>query len=152
MKIAVFPGSFDPITRGHQAVLESAMPLFDRIYVAIGVNAAKQGFFSIEQRKRWIRQAFPMNDNLEIIDYDILTVDLCRQLNAGFILRGLRNSNDFIYENEIAQANRHLNPEVQTLFFTTPPELSFVSSSIVRDVYRHHGDYSAFVPQGVVLG
>ena len=101
MKIAVFPGSFDPITRGHQAVLESAMPLFDRIYVAIGVNAAKQGFFSIEQRKRWIRQAFPMNDNLEIIDYDILTVDLCRQLNAGFILRGLRNSNDFIYENEI---------------------------------------------------
>lgn len=149
--IAVFPGSFDPITKGHVAVLEAALPLFDKIYVAIGINAAKQGCFPLEQRKVWIRQALPQTDKIEVIDYDCLTVDLCKKLNVRYLIRGLRNASDFQYEKDIAEANRLLWPELETLFFPTRPELSCISSSVVRDVYRHGGDCSDFLPKGVTL-
>lgn len=149
MKIAVFPGSFDPITKGHEAVLRAALPLFDKIYIAIGVNADKTGMFSIQQRKEWIRQCFSNENNVEIIDYNGLTIELCRKLQARFIIRGIRNPLDFQYERDIAQANKQLNPNVETVFFVTDGRYAHISSSIVRDVYRHHGDCSDFIPENV---
>lgn len=148
---AVFPGSFDPITKGHLAVLEAAVPLFDTIYMAIGINADKKGMFPIEQRKAWIRQCAAAFSNVEVIDYDGLTADLCKSLNAKYIIRGLRNPNDFQYEKDIAEANRLLWPELETLFFPTRPELSCISSSVVRDLHHHGGDCSAFLPEGILL-
>lgn len=149
---AVFPGSFDPITRGHLSVLDAALPLFDTIYVAIGVNAAKQGCFPIEKRKTWIRQAIGNEPRVEIVDYNGLTVDLCKQLDAPYIIRGLRNSIDFQYEKDIAEANRLLWPALETVFIPTRPELACISSSVVRDVFKHGGDCSSFLPEGVILG
>ena len=146
---AVFPGSFDPITKGHVALVKSALPLFDTIYVAIGVNGDKTGFFPLEDRKEWIRQCFKNEPKVQVVDYQCLTIDLCRQLGASYILRGIRNPLDFQYENDIAQANRNLCPEVETMFFTTPPEYAHISSSIVRDVFRHRGDWQQFVPEEV---
>lgn len=146
MKIAIFPGSFDPITKGHVAVIEAALPLFDKIYIAVGVNANKNSLFPLEKRKAWINSCFKGNDKIEVIDYDGLTIDLCRQLNARYILRGLRNMIDFQYENDIAHANKQLAPEIETIFFTTGLAYSHISSTIVRDLYSHHGDCSAFVP------
>lgn len=148
---AVFPGSFDPITKGHFAVLEAAVPLFDTIYMAIGINADKKGMFPIEQRKAWIRQCTAAFSNVEVIDYDGLTADLCKRLDARYIIRGLRNPNDFQYEKDIAEANRLLWPELETLFFPTRPELSCISSSVVRDLHHHGGDCSAFLPEGILL-
>lgn len=149
--IAVFPGSFDPITRGHLAVMNAALPLFDKIYVAIGVNAEKQGCFSLEQRKAWIRACVDDNEKVEVIDYNGLTVDLCKKLNATYLIRGLRNPTDFQYEKDIAEANKLLWPELETIFIPTRPEFSSISSSVVRDVYRHGGDCSSFLPDEVVL-
>ena len=148
---AVFPGSFDPITRGHLSVLEAVLPLFDIVYVAIGVNAAKQGCFLVEQRKQWIRQAVGENKKVEIIDYNGLTIDLCKQLEAPYLIRGLRNSIDFQYEKDIAEANQLLWPDLETIFIPTRPELACISSSVVRDVFKHGGDCSAFLPEGVIL-
>ena len=148
---AVFPGSFDPITKGHLAVLEAAVPLFDTIYMAIGINADKKGMFPIEQRKAWIRQCTAAFSNVEVIDYDGLTADLCKRLDARYIIRGLRNPNDFQYEKDIAEANRLLWPELETLFFPTRPELSCISSSVVRDLHHHGGDCTAFLPEGILL-
>lgn len=149
--IAVFPGSFDPITRGHLAVLNATLPLFDKIYVAIGVNADKRGCFSLEQRKEWIRACVEQNEKVEVIDYDCLTVDLCKRLNAKYLVRGLRNPIDFQYEKDIAEANKVLWPELETIFIPTRPEYSCISSSVVRDVYRHGGDCSHFLPEGICL-
>ena len=151
MKIAVFPGSFDPVTLGHLSVIEAVAPLFDKIYVAIGVNADKPGCFPVEQRKQWLQQVLSSFDNIEIIDYNGLTVDLCKTLNAKFLVRGLRNVIDFQYEKDMAEANRKLWSELQTLFIPTLPEYSCISSSVVRDVFRHGGDCSQFVPKGVNL-
>lgn len=151
MKIAVFPGSFDPITKGHVAVLQAALPLFDKVYVAIGVNADKSGFFPLEQRKRWIEKCFAKTDKVEVVDYNGLTVELCRRLGAEYIIRGVRNPSDFQYEKDIAQANSHLCREVKTLFFMPDDELSYISSSIVRDVFKHHGDCSDFLPEEFTL-
>ena len=151
MRIAVFPGSFDPITKGHEAVLRAALPLFDKIYIAIGVNADKKGMFPVEQRKAWIRTCFAGENNVEVVDYDGLTIDLCKKLQAEFIIRGIRNPLDFQYERDIAQANKQLCPTVETVFFVTDGACAHISSSIVRDVYRHAGDCSAFLPKNVVL-
>jgi len=146
MKIAVFPGSFDPITKGHVAVLRSALPIFDKIYVAIGTNSTKKTMFPLAKRKEWIQQCFLGEQKIEVIDYQILTVELCRQLGAEYIIRGIRNTLDFQYEKDIAHANKQLNPQVETLFFATTIEYSHISSSMVRDVYLNHGDCSPFVP------
>ena len=145
MKIAVFPGSFDPVTLGHLSVIEAVAPLFDKIYVAIGVNADKPGCFPVEQRKQWLQQVLSSFDNIEIIDYNGLTVDLCKSLNAKFLVRGLRNAIDFQYEKDIAEANRRLAPEIETIFLLSSPELAHVSSSLVRELYHHQGNYSDYV-------
>ena len=146
MKIALFPGSFDPITKGHVAVLLSALPLFDKIYVAIGVNANKKSLFPLERKKKWIQRCFKNEPKIEVVDYQNLTIDLCKELGANYIIRGICNTMDFQYEKDIAHANKQLNPNVETVFFATTIEHSHISSSMVRDIYAHHGDCSQFIP------
>lgn len=149
MKKAVFPGSFDPITNGHADIIHRALPLFDRLIVAVGENANKQYMFPLEQRLEWIRTCFQGWDKIEVTAYQGLTVDFCRDQEAQFILRGLRNPADFEFEKAIAQTNRKLRPEVETIFLLTASGFSSISSSIVRDVIRNGGDYSHFVPDKV---
>jgi len=150
-KIAVFPGSFDPITKGHESIIKRALPIFDELYIAIGLNAEKKDFFSLEKRKEWIELVFKDYKNVWIITYKGLTVELCKKLNARYILRGLRTSADFEFERSIGQTNKKLFPEIETIFFLTAPEFTALNSSIVRDVVRHGGDASQFVPNGVEL-
>ena len=145
MRIAVFPGSFDPLTKGHEEIIRKALPLFDKIYVAIGENANKKYCFPLEKRQQWIRQVFVHESNVEVAVYEGLTVDFCRKVNARYILRGLRNPLDFQYEKDIAEVNRHLAPEMETLFLLSSPELVHVSSSLVRELYHHQGNYSDYV-------
>ena len=145
MRIAVFPGSFDPLTKGHEEIIRKALPLFDKIYVAIGVNAQKKRCFPLEKRLQWIRQTFADESRIEVSVYEGLTVDFCRKVNARYIVRGLRNALDFQYEKDIAEANRHLVPEVETIFLLSSPELAHVSSSLVRELYHHHANYSEYV-------
>lgn len=145
MRIAVFPGSFDPLTKGHEEIIRKATPLFDKIYVAIGENANKKACFTLDQRLQWIRQAFADESSIETAVYEGLTIDFCRKVNAHFILRGLRNALDLQYEKDIAEANRHLAPEVETVFLLSTPAMAHVSSSLVRELYHHHADYSEYV-------
>ena len=145
MRIAVFPGSFDPLTKGHEEIIRKAIPLFDKIYVAIGENANKKGCFPLEQRLLWIRQAFKDESCVEAAVYEGLTINFCRKVNARFILRGLRNTMDLQYEKDIAEANRHLAPEVETVFLLSTPQRAHVSSSLVRELYYHHADFSEYV-------
>ncbi|MDR0668364.1 MAG: pantetheine-phosphate adenylyltransferase [Prevotellaceae bacterium] len=152
MRIAVFPGSFDPFTVGHFDVLKRALPLFDRIIVAIGDNQNKKTLFTADQRRAIVVQAVkPFADAVTALTYNALTVELCRTHRAAFIIRGVRTAGDFEYENTIAQANQLLAPEVQTLFFPSRPEYAFICSSVVRDVLLHGGDVSALVPEGVAV-
>lgn len=150
-KIAVFPGSFDPITIGHESVIKRALALFDELYVAIGINSDKKGFFSVDQRIDWIRQVFADSPGIKVIQYSGLTVDLCRKLGAQYILRGLRTSADFEFERSIGQVNKKLFHDIETVFFLTLPEHTSINSSIVRDILRHGGDASGFVPEVVDL-
>lgn len=147
----MFPGSFDPITRGHENIIRRAMPLFDKIIVALGENAEKKCFFSIEQREAWIKAVFSDETRVEVTRYSGLTVDFCRKVNARFILRGLRTSADFEFERSIGQVNKSLYPDIETVFLLTTPELTALNSSIVRDIIRHGGDASQFVPGAVRL-
>lgn len=149
MKKAVFPGSFDPITRGHQDIITRALPLFDELIVAVGHNANKQYMFPLDQRLQWIEKAFAEEPKIKVTQYDGLTVNYCHQVEAQFILRGLRNPADFEFEKAIAQTNRKLQPGIETIFLLTASGLSSISSSIVRDVVRNGGDYTSFVPDSV---
>lgn len=151
MKIAVFPGSFDPITKGHESIVNRASDLFDKIYVAIGVNANKKYTFDLEKRVEFIQSTFANNSKVEVITYQNLTVSLCEELGASYIIRGLRNSSDFDYEFPIAEANRQMNKRVETLFLATEASLMAINSSIVRDIYRHGGDIKAYIPDAVKL-
>lgn len=150
-RTALFPGSFDPFTAGHLNILTRALTIFDEVVVAIGVNQAKRGFFSMEQREDIIRQATRNLSSVKIVAYDGLTVDLCRQMGIRHIVRGVRNMTDFDNEQAIADANRHIYPEVDTIIIPTAQEYSHISSSAVRDVISHKGDISMFIPDGVVL-
>ncbi len=150
-KIALFPGSFDPITLGHVSVIRRALPLFDKIIIAIGVNSDKKHMFPLEKRKAWIEAAFINNPAIDVQTYDGLTVDFCKKTGANFILRGLRTSADFEFERSIGQINRKLFPEIETVFILTEPEFTPISSSIIRDVIRHGGDISGMVPKEVIL-
>jgi pantetheine-phosphate adenylyltransferase len=148
MKIAVFPGSFDPITLGHEDIIKRGSTLFDKIIVAIGVNGEKKYMFSLEERKRFIEEAFKDEPNIEVVTYEGLTIDFCRKVGAKFILRGLRNPADFEFEKAIAHTNRRLS-KIETVFLLTAANTSYISSSIVRDVLRNGGDYTKLVPDSV---
>jgi pantetheine-phosphate adenylyltransferase len=148
MKRAVFPGSFDPITKGHFDIIERGVTLFDEVIVAIGVNADKKYMFSLEQRLAFIEKAFENEPRVKVVTYKGLTVDYCLKNNVQFILRGLRNPADFEFEKAIAHTNRDLAP-VETVFLLTAANTSYISSSIVRDVIRNDGDYTKLVPKSV---
>ena len=150
-KIAVFPGSFSPYTLGHKYIIDKALPLFDKIIIAIGTNSEKKYFFSEEQRLNWIRDLYQNEPKIEIKTYNGLTVDFCRINNAHFILRGLRNAKDFNYEKEIAQINQTLENSIETIFIITSKEYSHISSTLVREVARYGGDISKFVPDGIKI-
>ncbi|MEO4005923.1 pantetheine-phosphate adenylyltransferase [Flavobacterium supellecticarium] len=150
MRKAIFPGSFDPITLGHYDIINRALPLFDEIVIAIGVNAEKKYMFSLEDRLKFITDAFQNEPKISVVTYTGLTIDLCQKLNAQFILRGLRNPADFEFEKAIAHTNRKLS-QIETVFLLTAASTSYISSSIVRDVIRNNGDYRVLVPESVVL-
>ena len=148
MKRALFPGSFDPITLRHYDIIKRALDLFDEIVVAIGVNGDKNYMFTVEQRKEFIEKAFADEPKVKVTTYQGLTVDFCKEIDAQFILRGLRNPADFEFEKAIAHTNRKLS-QIETVFLLTAARTSFISSSIVRDVIRNHGDYTVLVPESV---
>ncbi|MBL4668058.1 MAG: pantetheine-phosphate adenylyltransferase [Flavobacteriales bacterium] len=148
MKIAVFPGSFDPITLGHQNIIERALPLFDKIVVAIGQNSAKKYLFTLEQRTEFIELSFN-SPKIEVISYNGLTIDFCKTVNANYILRGIRNSADYLYENSIAQMNKAMESDIETIFIPTIPELSAINSTIVRDILINGGNVEQFVPSAI---
>ena len=151
MKIAIFPGSFDPITKGHESIVKRAAPLFDKIIVAIGVNSSKKGMFDLSTREKWIRKTFENETNVEVMTYRGLTVDFCKEQKANYILRGLRSNADFEYEFTIAQMNKLLENNIETFFLLTEPEYSAISSTIVKDIQRNGGNASQFVPNGIDL-
>ena len=148
-KTAVFPGSFDPITTGHESVIQRALPLFDKIIIAIGINSTKESFFTLEKRKQWIEKVFTGEKKIEIKMYKGLTVDFCKQEKASYILRGLRTSADFEFERVIAQMNRAMNDNIETVFIVSTPELSAINSTVVRDIIRNGGDAGNFVPAAI---
>lgn len=148
-RICLFPGTFDPITKGHVDVIERAVSLFDKLVIGIGINSSKQPMFSVEQRIGWIQDIFKNDPRVEVAGYEGLTVKYCTEINAKFILRGIRYISDFEYEKAIADMNRMLAPDIETIFLTCSPLYSTISSTLVRDVIRNHGDVSMFVPEGV---
>ena len=149
MKKAIFPGSFDPITNGHYDIIKRGVSLFDEVIVAIGVNADKKYMYSLEDRKRFIEEAFKDEPKVKVITYTGLTIDLCKKEKADFILRGLRNPADFEFEKAIAHTNRVMS-KIETVFLLTAARTSFISSSIVRDVLRNGGDITQLVPESVL--
>jgi pantetheine-phosphate adenylyltransferase len=149
MKIAIFPGSFDPFTIGHESILRRAIPMFDKIIVMIGFNANKKSFFSLEKRLKWINQIFENVEKGEVRVYEGLTVDFCKEVGARYILRGLRTSADFEYERAIAQVNKKMHPEIETVFLLTLPEHTPINATIIRDIVFHGGDASMFLPKGL---
>lgn len=144
-KICLFPGTFDPVTLGHLDIINRALPLFDKLYIGIGANTQKQPMFSVEQRTSWLTEIYREEKRVEIISFDGLTVDCCRKIGAGFILRGIRYVNDFEYEKAIADMNRSIYPEAETVFLTCLPQYTSVASTLVRDVLRFGGDVSQFL-------
>jgi pantetheine-phosphate adenylyltransferase len=150
-RIAIFPGSFDPITIGHEDILKRVLPLFDEVIVAIGKNSSKQSYFSLEQRKEWVEKVFKNQPKVKVDTYTGLTVEYCKKMNADFIVRGLRTSADFEFEKAIAQNNKMMVPEVETIFILPVPEFSAINSTIVRDIVRNGGDATRFVPKGINL-
>ena len=148
-KIAIFPGSFDPFHIGHESIVRRAIPLFDQIIIMIGYNANKKSFFPIENRLNWIHQVFQNVDKVEVRLHDGLTVDFCKEVGAGYILRGLRTSSDFEYERAIAQVNKKMHPEIETVFLLTLPEHTPINATIIRDIIFHGGDASMFLPKGL---
>ncbi len=151
MRRAIFPGSFDPLTLGHDDIIRRGITLFDELIIAIGINADKKYMFSLEERMHFVKDAFKDEPKIKVLTYKGLTVDFCKEVEANFILRGLRNPADFEFEKAIAHTNRKLS-EIETVFLLTSSGKSYISSSIVRDVIRHGGDYTGLVPASVKVG
>ncbi|MDE3254778.1 MAG: pantetheine-phosphate adenylyltransferase [Bacteroidota bacterium] len=149
-RICLFPGTFDPITKGHTDIIDRALGLFDALIIGIGVNSSKQPMFSLEQRIAWIESIYKNEPKIKVIAYEGLTIDCCKKYNAQFILRGIRYINDFEYEKAIADMNRMLAPEVETVFLTCTPLYSTISSTLVRDVIRNNGNVHQFIPDAIV--
>ncbi|MDD2198708.1 MAG: pantetheine-phosphate adenylyltransferase [Bacteroidales bacterium] len=150
-RIALFPGSFDPFTAGHESIVRRALPLFDKIIIGIGINDDKKDYFPLNHRKKWIEELFKDDEKVEIKTYSGLTVDYCDEVRAKFILRGLRTSADFEFERAIAQTNKMMDKKIETVFLLTLPEHSFITSSTVREVYKNGGDISNLIPKGISL-
>jgi pantetheine-phosphate adenylyltransferase len=148
-KIAIFPGSFDPFTIGHESIVRRGLHFFDKIIIAIGYNSNKPGYFPLETRKEWINTVFANQPAIRVASYTNLTVEFCKENNSRYILRGLRTAADFEYERAIAQVNKKMMPELETVFLLTTPEFSSITSTIVRDIIRHGGDASPFLPKGI---
>jgi pantetheine-phosphate adenylyltransferase len=150
-KIALFPGSFDPFTIGHESIVRRALPLFDKIIVSVGYNTNKKGFFALEQRVKWICDVFEGENKIEVKTYEGLTVDFCAKMEAKYILRGLRTAADFEYERVIAQMNRSMHPEIETVFLLTEPQHTHIASAVVRDIIMYGGDASMFLPKAIKI-
>src|SRR6476661_5595186 len=150
MRIALFPGTFDPLTFGHIDIIERALPLFDKLYIGIGVNANKAPMFSAEQRVLWLKEIFKGEKKIDAVIYDGLTVECCKRVKANYLVRGIRYVNDFEYEKAIADMNRSLDEKIETIFLTCLPKFTSVASTLVRDVIRNGGDVSQFVPEVVL--
>ena len=150
-KIAIFPGSFDPFTVGHESIVRRATQIFDRIIIMIGYNTNKKPFFPLEKRVRWISEVFKDDVNITVETHEGLTVDFCKKVGARYILRGLRTSADFEFERAIAQVNKQMYPDIETVFLLTIPEHTPVNSTIVRDIIMHGGDASRFLPKSLKM-
>lgn len=148
-KIAVFPGTFDPFTIGHEAIVKRAINLFDKIIIAVGQNRAKTTLFNVDQRLSMVNDVFGREERIEIMSFDGLTVDFCHKTGANFLVRGLRTSADFEYERAIGQVNKAMRPEIETIFILTAPEHTPINSTIVRDILINKGDASKFLPEGI---
>ncbi len=146
MKIAVFPGSFDPITKGHVDLVNRAIPLFDKIIVAVGVNSQKKYLFSLEQRLEMLENVFANDDTVHVGQFEGLTVNYCKEQGARYLLRGLRNASDFDYEKTISQLNHIIGDELETVFLISKPEYSHISSTIVREIIKGKGKVESFIP------
>ncbi|MFN0253987.1 pantetheine-phosphate adenylyltransferase [Pedobacter ureilyticus] len=147
MKIALFPGSFDPITIAHVDIVKRSLPLFDKIVVGIGLNSSKQNFLSAEKREEIVKSIFAGDTNVDIQTYQGLTIDFAKKIGATYMVRGIRSASDFEYERAIAQINKSMMPDVETIILLSRPEYSAISSTIVRDILRNNGDVSQFVPK-----
>ena len=150
-RIAIFPGSFDPITLGHKSIVIRALTIFDKVYVAVGINSETSTMFPLESRLKWAGNVFADYPDVIVESYEGLTADFCKKVGATFIIRGLRGGGDFEYENMIGHANKRLHPELETIFLLTESELVGISSSVVKDIFKNGGDVSKFIPEEVKL-
>ena len=146
MKIALFPGSFDPVTKAHVDIVKRSVDLFDKVYIGIGANSSKQGLLSIEKREQMLRAVFQHDNRIHIVAYEGLTVNFCKSIGATYMIRGIRTVSDFEYEKAIAQMNHALVPDIESIFIVSKPGYSSISSTIVREIMRHHGDVAQFIP------
>jgi len=150
MRIALFPGTFDPVTFGHTDIIDRTLPLFDKLYIGVGMNANKQPMFPAEVRVQWLNELYQNEPKVEAVMYEGLTVECCKKINASYIVRGIRYVNDFEYEKAIADMNRSLDQRIETVFLTCLPKYTSVASTLVRDVIRNGGEVSQFVPDVVL--
>lgn len=148
MNKAVFPGSFDPFTKGHANIIERTLNLFDEIVIAIGINSKKQYLFPLENRIQSISNFYQNEPKISVKTYEVLTVNFCQHIGAKYLVRGLRTSSDFDYERTIALMNKSIDKQLETVFIISAPELSAISSTVVREIYNHKGDISQFIPNG----
>ncbi|MBR1774152.1 MAG: pantetheine-phosphate adenylyltransferase [Bacteroidales bacterium] len=151
MTTALFPGSFDPVTKGHESIVKKALPMFDKIIVAIGENTSKKTMFSLQQRLQWLQDTFKDCKNVEIDSYNCLTTDYCKKKNAQFILRGLRDTADFQYEKNISDINTMLDSSIETVFLLADKQESTISSSFVREMLLFGKDVQMFLPKDVII-
>ena len=149
-KIALFPGSFDPITFAHMDILNRSLALFDKVYVGIGLNSTKQSLLSPQKREQMLKKVFADNPKIEVVSYEGLTVEFCHKIGATYMIRGIRSTADFEYEKAISQMNHAMRPEIESIFILSKPGFSAISSTIVRDILRNGGDVSKFVPKEVL--
>ena len=147
MNIALFPGSFDPITKAHVDIVKRSLGLFDKVYIGIGANSSKQGLLSVEKREQLLRAVFNTEPKIHIVAYEGLTVNFCKSIGAAYMIRGIRTVSDFEYEKAIAQMNHSLEPDIESIFIVSKPGYSSISSTIVREIIRYNGDVSQFIPK-----
>lgn len=150
MKIALFPGSFDPVTKAHVDIVKRSVGLFDKVYIGIGANSTKPGFLSIEKREQMLRAVFHTEPKIHIVAYDGLTVNFCKSIGATYMIRGIRTVSDFEYEKAIAQMNHSLMPDIESIFIVSKPGYSSISSTIVREILRYNGDVEQFIPKEAI--